>query len=295
MRPGTEPAGELVAALRALRERDRKTAHEHAIRAGEQGWVLGTELARHLEDGARPEVYDQPAAFRAFVRGGGNVPLYQNLSRTLARHYELSCPGGSLLDIGCGDGLALAPAVELASPPPARLDLVEPSAELLRAAGERLAGFAGELGTHPVDAQAFTGYLGPGDHWDLAQATFSLQSVPPADRPEVLRGLREHTGGLLIAEFDVPDLAEGGPEHLHSLATRYERGIAEYAGQAGLVAKGFMLPMLLGLLEPGRPRTNWEQPVQAWRELLADAGYRETTVTPIHDYWWSPAVLLHAR
>src|SRR5690349_9128349 len=70
--------------------------------AGRAGSTLGAELRRYLTDGGGGPVYDQPAAFTAFIRGGGNVKLYRKLSEALARRYGSV---GSLLDLGCGDGL----------------------------------------------------------------------------------------------------------------------------------------------------------------------------------------------
>jgi hypothetical protein len=179
-------------------------------------------------DETGPDVYDQPAAFTAFVRGGGNVVLYERLSARLADGYDKTQPE-TLLDIGCGDGLALVPALESVGHLPARLDLVEPSVALLDAATKRLADLHTEVHTWQQAAQEFFAQLEDGRRWDRAQATFSLQSVPSDERVGVLRALREHTDVLTIAEFDVPEHVEGSPEHVRSLVTRYERGIAESA------------------------------------------------------------------
>ena len=231
-------------------------------------------------------VYDTPAAFTAFVRGGGNVVLYQRLSEKLAAGYDKTKPG-SLLDIGCGDGLALVPALESATHRPARIDLVEPSAALLDAAKRQLP----DAHAHQLTAQEFF----PQDrHWDRAQATFSLQSVLLADRLDVLKSLRQHADVLTIAEFDVPVFTEGTPEHLRSLVSRYERGIAEYGDNARLVAQGFLLPVLLDQVDPEIERTNWEQPAAKWAEQLTEAGFTSVDVEPLADYWWAPAVLITA-
>jgi hypothetical protein len=256
------------------------------------GSLLGRELAAHLDGRTNRRVYDQPDAFRTFVRGGGNVPLYERLSERLARGYHQVRPQ-SLLDIGCGDGLALAPALELVDHVPARLDLVEPSASLLEAVTATIATVT-DVRTWQLTAQEFFARIDKGLWWRAAQATFSLQSVPPADRPGVLRSLREHAETLTIAEFDVPESVEGSDEHLRSLVTRYQRGIAEYGADAHLVAQGFLLPVLLGQVEPGGTRTNWEQPVANWTGQLAGAGFTDVTVEPLADYWWAPAVLITA-
>ncbi|WP_020669097.1 class I SAM-dependent methyltransferase [Amycolatopsis nigrescens] len=284
---GTETL--LVEALSALRDGDRESAARQAGRAAGLGSRLGAELAEHLDSANGRQVYDQPAAFTTFVRGGGNVELYQRLSAELARCYETLRPD-SLLDLGCGDGLAIAPALEQAGHAPGSVELVEPSAALLEQAQARLG--AAVTRSSRRTAQEF---LATSDqHWDLTQSTFALQSLTPSDRLDVLRALRGRTGTLLLAEFDIPELTEGSAEYLSSLVTRYERGIAEYGEDARLVAQGFLLPMLLGQTAPDGGRNNWEQPVPAWRAQLAEAGYTEVTVHRFADYWWSPAVLISA-
>jgi SAM-dependent methyltransferase len=238
-------------------------------------------------------VYGQPAAFTAFLRGGGNVVLYERLSEKLAAGYDTTRPE-TLLDIGCGDGLALVPALERAGHLPGRVDLVEPAAALLDAAKQRIAGVDIDVHAWQQPAQEFFAQLEDGHRWDRAQATFSLQSVPLGDRAGVLRSLRERTDTLTIAEFDILELVEGTPEHLHSLVSRYERGIAEYGDDAQLVARGFLLPVLLGQVDPDVERTNWEQPVAKWADQLTEAGFTSVDVEPLADYWWAPAVLITA-
>ncbi|GAA3534734.1 class I SAM-dependent methyltransferase [Amycolatopsis ultiminotia] len=278
---GDQDAG-VVGALAAYRAGDPAGA---AGLAEQSGTRLGAELATYLASAGSAPVYDQPAAFTAFIRGGGNVPLYRRLSDELAERYDTLRPA-ALLDLGCGDGLAVAPALARARFHPERIDLVEPSAALLSTVevpgAQRF----------PLTAQDFLATVG--STWNLVESTFALQSIPPADRAEVLRALCPRTGRLLLAEFDVPAHDEGSPAHLRSLAARYERGIAEYGEQASLVAQGFLLPVLLGVAA-GAARTNWEHPATDWVAQLEAAGFTDVTVTPLVDYWWSPAVLITAR
>jgi hypothetical protein len=161
-----------------------------------------------------------------------------------------------------------------------RFDEVEPGRQMARAF--ELAGLA----------QEFLAQLEDRRRWDRAQATFSLQSVPSDERVGVLRALREHTDVVTIAEFDVPEHVEGSPEHVRSLVTRYERGIAEYGDDAQLVARGFLLPVVLGQVDPRVSRTNWEQPAEKWAEH-AEASFTGIDIEPA-DYWWAPAVLINA-
>jgi SAM-dependent methyltransferase len=278
----------LVEALLEVRDGNQAAAVAAARRAA--GSTLGRELIEQWEGVVGQGVYHQPAAFTAFVRGGGNVKLYTRLSDELARLYDELEPA-ELVDVGCGDGLALAPALERAAWAPGRIDLVEPSAALLEAASTRLTG----RNAHAWELTAQQFFAEVGDRrWPLAQATFSLQSVPPEDRAGVLRALREHADKVVIVEFDVPEYVEPSIDHVRSLVTRYERGIAEYGEDAHLVAQGFLLPVLLGQVVPDGVRTNWEKPAATWAEQLSAAGFADVVVTPLADYWWSPAVLITA-
>ncbi|MEQ0561264.1 class I SAM-dependent methyltransferase [Amycolatopsis sp. NEAU-NG30] len=273
----------LADALAAYAAGDRDRAAELARRAGSP---LADELRIFLAGDSAAPVYDQPSAFTAFIRGGGNVELYRRLSDELAARYDAAKPE-SLLDLGCGDGLAVVPALERAAHTPARIDLVEPSGALLDDVRERVPAAQCWQAT----AQEFLARDDLG--WDFAQSTFALQSIEPEQRAEVLRTLQPRTGTLVLAEFDVPEYAEGSPEHLRSLAARYERGVAEYGADASLVAQGFLLPVLLGIVS-GQRRTNWEHPAEVWVAQLKTAGFTEVGVEPLAGYWWSPAVLITA-
>ncbi|MEV4143329.1 class I SAM-dependent methyltransferase [Amycolatopsis sp. NPDC049691] len=273
----------LADALAAYRSGDRERAAELARRAGSP---LADELRIHLAGDGSAAVYDRPEAFTAFIRGGGNVELYRRLSEELAARYDSAKPE-SLLDLGCGDGLAVVPALEQATHAPSRIDLVEPSAALLDGVRERVPAATCWQAT----AQEFLARDDLG--WDFTQSTFALQSIEPEQRADVLRTLQPRTGTLVLAEFDIPEFTEGSPEHLRSLVARYERGVAEYGADASLVAQGFLLPVLLGIVS-GAERTNWEHPAAVWAEQLRTAGFAQVDVEPLADYWWSPAVLITA-
>lgn len=273
----------LADALAAYRSGDRDRAAELARRAGSP---LAGELRIHLAGEGAAAVYDQPEAFTAFIRGGGNVELYRRLSEELAARYDSAKPE-SLLDLGCGDGLAVVPALEQATHVPSRIDLVEPSAALLDGVRERVPAASCWQAT----AQEFLARDDLG--WDFTQSTFALQSIEPEQRAEVLRALQPRTGTLVLAEFDVPEYVEGSMDHLRSLVERYERGVAEYGADASLVAQGFLLPVLLGIVA-GHERTNWEHPAAVWAGQLRTAGFADVDVEPLAGYWWSPAVLITA-
>lgn len=277
-----------VAALAALTRGDHDSALaalEHVDRP-----LLNAALRTHLAAGGDGRVYDQPAAFTAFIRGGGNIGLYDAVSAALAGLYgRLGVT--SLVDIGCGDGRALVPALRAAATAPA-VTLVEPSRALLDAA---LADLPTGTIAHATDASTFTNALTT--RFDLVESTFALHALPHEERSAVLTALRGHVSHLAVAEFDHPDHPDDAdhPDRLTFLADTYEQGLAEYDTDRDLVAQGFLMPVLTGQLTPGARRSTWEQPATAWAEQVAACGFRNVVVEPLYDYWSSPAFLLTAE
>ncbi|MEU4761721.1 class I SAM-dependent methyltransferase [Actinosynnema sp. NPDC023794] len=274
-------------ALRALADGDIGGARE-VLRGG--GTPLAAALAEHLAAERDGSVYDQPAAFEAFIDGGGNVGLYGAVTEALGRVYADARPS-SLLDIGCGDGRALRP-VRASEHAPASVTLVEPSAALLDEAVRALAGY--DVDARHTRVEPFAAALPADAVFDVAQSTFALHTLPHEVRDGVLADLVGHVGVLAVVEFDVPDLPHGSPEHLRFLVEAYERGLTEYEDDRDLVAQGFLMPVLTGQLVPGATRATWEQPAARWAEQVERAGFTEVRVTRLHDYWWSPAFLLTA-
>jgi SAM-dependent methyltransferase len=286
----------VLAALRALAAGDVVSAQRAATGAAEGGSLLGSALAVYLAGDHGGAVYDQSAAFTAFIRGGGNVPLYAAVAEALGHVYTAQLPA-RLLDIGCGDGTALIPALSRSAHIPAHLDLIELSAALLEAAvaGLSAARIPATVRAWPVTVQDFVAELPDEASWPLVQSTFALHALPAEERLAALAELCPHVGLLAVAEFSVPDLPPGRPEHLRFLAEAYERGLAEYDADRDLVAQGFLMPVLAGQLTPGAARATWEQPSWAWQRQLEQAGYTDVTIRPLYDYWSSPALLFTAR
>lgn len=260
---------------------------------GSAVFAAGAEYAARVARHGKSGVYVTGEAFAQFIRGGGNVGLYRAVSAALRDTYHET---GSLrlLDIGVGDGLALLPAL---TPEVRALQLVEPS-------GAMLAGTRAALAARGVAAEAFEGTLQaflrsipPGATWDIAQATFSLQSLPPPERTAALADLRRHTGRLLVAEFDVPAACDTplAPDCVRHVVERYAEGLAEYAGDEGAVAQGFLMPVMFGYFDPTAARTNYEQPIARWADDLRAAGFAHVTARLLFPYWWGPAYLLDAR
>lgn len=244
-------------------------------------------LARVQVQG-RNGVYVDGDAFAAFIRGGGNIGLYAAVSAALHASYG-EYAGLSLLDIGVGDGLALLPALPSHL---TRLDLVEPSAAMLERTCTALDARHVPYQATNSTLQDFMQHDAP--HWDVIQATWSLQSTAPAERPAIFDWLRAHGSRVLIAEFDVPHFAAMfGPDRVEYVVSRYERGLAEYEGDH--VAQGFLMPVLFGYFDRSAARTNWEGPIQGWIEGLRAAGFSTIQARPLFRYFWADAFLIDAR
>ncbi len=243
-------------------------------------------LDRVIEQG-KSGVYVDGAAFAVFVRGGGNVGLYAAASAALRAIYT-EYPMLRLFDIGVGDGMAVLPALTGCV---ARLDLLEPSAAMLAATTAALDARGMAYHAHHTTLQDFIA-TGSDQSWDIIQATWSLQSIPPAERP--FRWLRAHTDRLLIAEFDVPEFtANYAPERVQYVVNTYARGLAEYEGEQ--VAQGFLMPVMFGYFDRTAARTNWEGPITGWAANLHAAGFQDVRVRHLFAYFWADAYLIDAQ
>jgi SAM-dependent methyltransferase len=291
---------DLLNALRRIGEHrgDRSGNRDAALlQIATQFPLLATALRQPAAQDGHGHVYAQPAAFTAFIEGGGNVALYEAVSAALAgsyRRHDIE----SLLDIGCGNGLALTRALQLASAPRLRqVDLVEPAMALLGTAHADVKSLLPELAVDawPLALQEFLAAPLERPRWQLAQSTFCLQAITPELRWPLLGRLRERIDRLCIVEFDVVDFGGDRDAWRLSLAQRYERAIGEYDTTRELVACGFLIPMLMGQLSGNTANTNWEHPAAHWQSRLQDIGYRNVSITRLHDYFWSPAFLLQAE
>ncbi|QUH06121.1 class I SAM-dependent methyltransferase [Saccharopolyspora erythraea] len=271
---------------------DRHTAHACAVRAAEldPASEFARLLVRFTAGPDTGDVYDSPAAFQAFIRGGGNIALYEATSAALRHAHQRHRPH-RLLDIGAGDGLALLPALDDDAP---HVDVVEPSADLLAHTRDALRrrGISHQVWNCTVQDFAAAH---PDRQWDLAQSTFALQSVPPHQRPAILQWLAQHTRTFVLVEFDVPEVPEPlAPDWFGEFLRRVERGVREYDDDRDLVGLGFILPVVLGKFGT-TDRTNHEQSIQDWTAQLRAAGFAEVTAHRLHDYWWQPAHVVEAH
>jgi len=293
----TEPSldGDLAAMLTAYAAGDHAAALEAARRAARTGDPVACAATAYLEGAAERDArstYERAEAFAAFIRGGGNQRLYRATSAALRAVYrELPRPF-RVADIGIGDGLAVLPALEGFD---AELTAIEPAPALLSTAVRGLEALGARHEAFPMTIEAFIRAHGD-RRFDLIEATFSLHGLPPEDRREVLAWARRAGGRLVIAEFDVPRFAADlDPARIAYVLDRYRRGLGEYAGDGGLVAQGFLMPIMLGYFRTGRARTTHEQPLADWIADARAAGFRTIAPSVIDDYWWAPAFVLDCR
>lgn len=87
------------------------------------GGLLRGVLLRYLLAASDGRVYEDPAAFQAFIGGGGNVALYRATSAALAAAYAARNVT-TVLDIGSGDGRAVIAAAQSLGARAPEIDLV---------------------------------------------------------------------------------------------------------------------------------------------------------------------------
>lgn len=235
-------------------------------------------------------VYISGDAFSAFIRGGGNVQLYQAINDALRRIYQ-EYETLTIFDVGVGDGLALLPALTSNI---TRLDILEPSEAMLTHTAAELKHWNINFHAYQNTIQQFI--QSGTETWDVIQATWSLQSIHPDERPAIFEWAHQHGKRLLVAEFDVPNYTElYEPARVEFILTRYEKGLTEYADDGGLVAQGFLMPVMFGYFDQSASRTNYEGPIESWVNTIQAAGFRDIRVEPLYAYWWANSLLIDAR
>jgi hypothetical protein len=286
--------GDLDAAMAAA----QSIAGEGELYAQAGRWLA--KVAQGGETGA----YLDADAFAAFIRGGGNIALYDAVETLVAAAWDDYRPA-TILDIGPGDGKVIAGTLhrtrfQLRT----TFDLVEPAINLLPKAMEQLSQHTPQVEVRGFNGaiQSFMAEAPPTAHWDLCQATWSLQNLSPTERAPLFRWLRERCATLLIAEFDVqtemyPLLS---PERIRLIHDKYVAGVAEYTGKMDpvleeRVKQGFLMPVLFGYFRSGAGRSTCEQTMGEWTAEIEAGGFRDVQRKLIYPYWWADAYLLIAR
>lgn len=250
-------------------------------------------------------LYVDPTGFNAFCNEGGNVQLYKNLTQLLALELSSST---SLLDIGCGSGRALLPALQLSQADrtePLKVTAIEPSEASLELCRQALSELS-NVEVHPVaqKIQQFIAASAEDIAFDTAVATFSISSQPRSERLGILRWTKNLGARLLLAEFDchVPNVhATEGPEladveRFDAILERYVAGAAEHRGSPNerVILEGFLYPTFLGNFSSG-PKFTFEQSKDRWLQELAEAGYSSIDVRFVSPFWWSDCLLFVCR
>jgi hypothetical protein len=292
--PTDNALGTFYFAILAFREQDIEHAVNYAQQTKEQepnNLVFSqavTYLKSILKTGTK-NVYGDDRGFAAFIRGGGNISLYQKTSvalRSIYQEYETF----SLLDIGVGDGMAILPAL---TDNIHHLDLLEPSEVMLN----KLCTILDRRGRHyQATCSTLQDFIhGNFDNWDVIQATFSLQSLSPEEHPVILEWIRKHGKRFLMVEFDTPNFGSMiEPESVQYIIDHYQNGLSEYDVDRDLVAQGFLMPVMFGYFDQTANRTNYEQPIQEWVNELQAVGFKNVNVRVIYPYWWASAYLIDA-
>lgn len=274
-----------VAALRALHDGDTAGARTLADAVDTAGGLVGA-LRSFLAAPTKTGVYAEPSAFGEFITSGDNPDLYAaTIGALQGLHHEVE--PGHVLDIGCGDGRVTAGCL---TPSTAVVDLLEPSAPLLSAARRALAASPASVNDFRCTMQTFMSTAPQAQRWDVSQSTFAFHSLDPMSRRDVLAWLSQRADTIALVEFDVPEHESGSAEHLSHLAERYEEGLAVYEEHPSVIG-GFLMPVLVGQLDPNRTRHTWEQSADSWCSDLAAAGFRPAS-RPLFDHWWATAHLL---
>ena len=280
-----------ISALSALADGDWEAAAAAARSAAthEADSRLARALTRFLSDMRAPGVYGEPRVFETFIDNGGNVELYrETINHVSAVHSDVE--PHSVLDIGCGDGRVTAAVLGAST---TRVELVEPSAELLDRAIAAVDRPGIEVVAHRTDVTTLLADLDATTKWEMVQSTFALHATDPVERPALFRSLARRTPRLIIVEFDVPAFTDRSEEHIAYLADRYEQGLREYEDHPEVISN-FLIPVLVGQLDAALPRYTFEQPIDEWTRLIRDAGFTTTTQL-IARYWWADAYLISAK
>ena len=293
-----DPFEAFCAAVRHFAKGELERAAHRADEIAPPG-DLYAQAARWLDRAARGAeggAYSDPEGFSAYGRGRSAQAFLEARVELLTGEWRGATPA-TVLDVGVGDGVVLARAVEragLVHPP--TFDLVEPASGLLARASSAMEALHPRppMRVHAASIQDFAARAAEGDRWDLAQALVSLQSLERAARAPVLARLRTRADRLIVAEFDVTlgrlDLLSR--ERIRRVHDRYLEGLAEYADPVDAdtrekAVQGFLMPMLFGYFAPGEARSNDEQPIEDWARELEGAGFAIERCEPIAEHWWA--------
>jgi ubiquinone/menaquinone biosynthesis C-methylase UbiE len=262
------------------------------------------------------ELYVDPSGFEAFTRGGSNVALYEAVHEALGKLYASRGSDLSLLDVGCGEGAALVPALKRAQEaaraegreefPLKKIALLEPSSMLaacerkLREAAEAL-GISVEVESISSNIEQVCSSL---EHFSFVESSFALQNVNKHDRARVLSELAKKCDVFVLIEFDCSaiDLSEAArfeDRTIDGFLEKYIGGVNEFnaqlsesyglsENQMSAAIEGFLVPILFHNFT-GHSKLN-EQSAAQWLDELRTT-FSDVRVQTINEYWWAPCVM----
>jgi len=313
----------MLASFNSYADNDTKSALYFAKKAsdvlqGDQGVVASYSvewLSQKVGAEGAVAVYDDSKGFELFCDAGSNVPLYVETSAALVEEIR-ACKHDekplSMLEIGVGAGRAFIPVAKNLccgdSPVLGNTVLVEPS-DMINTCQSALKEQCGEsvmdhMKSFQGTLKSFASSDMAGDTvWDVAETTFALQSIPRDERKkEALPWLYDHVKTLLVVEFDVPaewaadPIAPASIVHVMQCYRDTLLTYTEEGGQRGIVARGFLIPVMYGYISrDSSKKTNEEIPIDDWVDDLRAAGFADIRVRDLFKYEWSPAKLIIAK
>ena len=256
--------------------------------------LVASELDKYLaqkKSSGRDAIYVTPNGFNRFIRGGGNIELYENLIQLL-RRLNAQNNGLKLLDIGAGDGRALLPSLTANVD---SVDIIEPSKQML-------SGLCAALDERQINYRSFNDPLQEfvreeRERWDIIQATYSIHTIPIEERKTMLEWICRHGKTFVFTEFDIPEFASPcKPDSFRYYFEKYETGISEYeeGEERDVVAQEFLIPVLLGNLHKDDNRVTFEQTMDYWKSDLKSVGFQNIELTLISSYWWADSYFVKA-
>ncbi|KAL6064377.1 hypothetical protein QOT17_010957 [Balamuthia mandrillaris] len=186
--------------------------------------LLYEQMNIYFQQQQKRNIYSSGAAFEAFIEKGGNVPMYQSLSRLFRQNYKEGLESKRndrnkeeeeenkedspfcILDIGVGSGKALLPSLfdddaEENKNCQMKVELIEPSASLLTSCIDALRSSPSSnsisFTAHNLTIQEFMQNKrreeeelqkeNDSNNWDIIQASFALHNLPIEDCGNVMK------------------------------------------------------------------------------------------------------------
>lgn len=277
-----------------------------AAETAEKGSFLEA-VVRYLLGGRNRNVYGSAEgveAFKTFVRGGGNVPLYEACREKVVNLLTKAPQTNQrrpirFLDLGCGSGQLLIPLLERWKPRrEMHITLVDTS-PLADGLVERVRACLPEGSVVRHLQMSFKDFCREvDDDFDVCLSSFALHYSVGLEREHILDWISFHCQRFLLIEFDVDGerlqrTARDDPARFRWLLDKYQIGADEYAdSEKDLVVDHFLAPVFAKNFSPDLQ--SMEQSAVEWKEAMLKAGMKRVQVETVYRYWWADCVILDA-